>query len=83
MSRFIVSPRKALSVQVKILNATSWSESKVALYWVKSVTKKWNIWVENLVSKIRGNIGVVRWRYVTTDCNSKDVVTRYNKKTEV
>ena len=82
MSRFTVSPRKALSVQVKILNATSWSDSKVTLYWVKSVTKKWNIWVENFVSEIRGNIGVVGWRYGPTDCNSKDVVTRYNKKTK-
>ena len=30
--RLIVSVRKALSVQVKILNVFSWSDSKVALY---------------------------------------------------
>ena len=43
LSRLIVSVRKALSVQVKILNVVSWSDSKVSLYWVKSVTKKWKI----------------------------------------
>ena len=44
LSRLIVSVRKALSVQVKIPNVVFWSESKAALYRVKSVTKK----VENL-----------------------------------
>ena len=45
LSRLIVSVRKALSVQVKISDVVSWSDSKVSLYWVKSVTKKWKIWV--------------------------------------
>ena len=80
LSRLIVSVRKALSVQVKISDVVSWSDSKVSLYWVKSVTKKWKIWVENRVSEIRENVGVDCWRYVPTDCNSVDVATRYNKK---
>ena len=80
LSRLIVSVRKALSVQVKISDVVSWSDSKVSLYWVKSVTKKWKIWVENRVSEIRENVGVDCWRYVPTDCNSADVATRYNKK---
>ena len=39
LSRLIVSVRKALSVQVKISNVVSWSDSKFTLYWAKSVTK--------------------------------------------
>ena len=58
LSRLIVSVRKALSAQVKISNVVSWSDSKVALYWVKFVTKKWKVWFENRVSNIRENIGV-------------------------
>ena len=80
LSRLIVSVRKALSLQVKISDVVSWSDSKVSLYWVKSVTKKWKILVENRVSEIRENVGVDCWRYVPTDCNSADVATRYNKK---
>ena len=80
LSHLIVSVRKVLSVQVKISNVVSWSNSKVSLYWVKSATKKWKIWIENRVSKIRENVGVDRWRYVLTDCNPADVATRYNKK---
>ena len=32
------------------------------------------------MSDIRENVGVNCWRYVPTDCNYADVVTRYNKK---
>ena len=80
LSRLIVSVRKALSLQVKISDVVSWSDSKVSLYWVKSVTKKWKIWVENRVSEITENVGVDSWRYVPTDCSPADVATRYNKK---
>ena len=80
LSRLIGSVRKALSAQVKISNVANWSDSKVSLYWVKSVTKKWKIWVGNLVSEIRENVGADCWCYVPTDCNSVNVVTRYNKK---
>ena len=76
LSRLIVSVKKALSVQVKMSNVVSWSDSNVALYWVKSVTKKRKIWVENRVSEIRENVGVDCWPYVPTVCNSTDVATR-------
>ena len=80
MSRLTAAVRKALSVQVKISNVISWSDSKIALYWVKSVTKKGKIWAESHVSEIRENAGVDCWCYIPTDCNSADVATTYNKK---
>ena len=80
LSRLIVSVRKALSVQVKISNAVSRSDSKAALYWVTSVTKKWKIQVRNCVFKIRENVGDDFWHYVPTNCNSTDVDIRYNKE---
>ena len=72
-SHLIVSVRKAFSDQVKISNVVSWSDSKFTLYWLTSVTKKWKIWVENLVSEIKENLDVDFWHYVPTDCNSADV----------
>ena len=77
----IGSVRKAMSLQVKISNVVSWSDSKVSLYWVKSVTKKRKFWIENRVSEIRENASVDCWRFVPTDRNSADVATRYNKRT--
>ena len=80
LSRLIVSVKKALSVDVNISDVVCWSDSKVALWWVRTVTKKWKVWVENRVSEIREKVGVDCWRYVPTDCNSADIATRYNKK---
>ena len=81
LSRLIVSVRKALSVQVKVSNVVCWSDSKVALWWVKTVTKKWKVWVENRVSEIRENVGVDCWRYVPTDSNTADIATSYKRMT--
>ena len=80
LSRLIVSVRKVLSLQVKISDVVGWCYSKVSLYWVKCMTKKWKIWCENRVSEITENVGVDCWHYVSTDCNPADVATRYNKR---
>ena len=80
LSRLVVSVKKALSVEVNITQVVCWSDSKVALWWIKSVNKKWKVWVENRLSEIPENIGVDCWRYVPTECNPADIATRCNKK---
>ena len=57
LSRLIVSVKKTLPVEVSITNVVCWSDYKVALSWIKSVNKKWKVWVENTLSEIRENIG--------------------------
>ena len=57
LSHLIVSVEKALTVEVNITKAVCWSDFKVALWWIKSVNKKWKVWVENRMSEIRENIG--------------------------
>ena len=56
LSRLIVSVKKTLPVEVSITNVVCWSDYKVALSWIKSVNKKWKVWVENTLSEIRENI---------------------------
>ena len=80
LSLLIVSVEKALSVEVNITKVVCWSESKVALWWIKSVNKKRKGWFENRLSEIREDIVVVCRRYVPTKCNSSDITTRCNKK---
>ena len=48
-----VSVREALSVQVKISNVASWSDSKIALHWVKSVIKSEKFGGESCVQDYR------------------------------
>ena len=80
LSRLIVLVKIALSVEVNITRVVCWSDSKIALWWMKSVNKKRKVWVENRLSEIRENIGVDCWRYVPTECNPADIATRCNKK---
>ena len=40
LTHLIVTVKKAMSVEVKISKVVFWSDSKVALWWVKSVNKK-------------------------------------------
>ena len=83
LSRLIVSVKKALSVEVNITKVVSWSDSKVALWWIKSVNKKLKLWVENTLSEIQENVGVDYWCYVSTECNPIDRATWCNKKVKL
>ena len=78
----MMSVKKALSVEVNITKVACWSESKVALWWIKSVNKKWKVWFENRLSEIREDIVVVCSRYVPTKCNPSDITTTCNKNVE-
>ena len=78
MLRFLLLVKKALSVEVNITKFVCWSDSKVALWWIKSVNKSWKVWVENSLSEIRKDIEVNCWCYVPTECNPADMTTRCN-----
>ena len=79
LSRLIVLVIKALSIEI-ITKVVCWSDSKVALWWIKSFNKKWKVLVGNRFSEIRENIGVECWRYVPTEYSPADIATRCNKK---
>ena len=50
LSCLVLSIKKALSVEVNITKVVCWSDSKVALWGIKSVDKKWKVWLENRLS---------------------------------
>ena len=62
-----------------------WSDSEVALYWIKGVAKEWKPWVENRVMKTRKIVQPDRWRHVPGKSNPADIPTRNitNKDLEV
>ena len=70
--------KKALPVEVNITKFVCWSDSKVALWWIKSVNKNWKVWVENILTEIRENIQVDCWCYVPTEFNPADITTKCN-----
>ena len=56
--RFLLLVIKTLSVEVNITKFVCWSDSKIAFWWIKSVNKKMEVWVENSLTEIRENIEV-------------------------
>ena len=78
LSKLEVSVRKAVEVEVEIGSVTSWSDSEVALYWIRGLRKEWKQWVENRVTKIRSLFGTECWRFIPGAVNAADLATRHN-----
>ena len=53
-----------------------WSDSEVALSWVKNGSTKLQPWVNNRVKKIKLLSDYKNWNYVKTDINPADIGTR-------
>ena len=66
----------ALSKQVSIKNVYCWSDSLIAMWWIKQNHKTWKLWIQNRVKKIRKNVIIEHWNYVTSENNPTEVVTR-------
>ena len=78
LSRLIDSVQKALESEVVLEKICLWSDSQVALWWLKQVNKRWNVWVQNKVELIRALVEPSRWYYVSTHSNPADLSTRFN-----
>ena len=50
----------------------------MALWWLKQVSKAWDVWVQNRVQCIRAMVERSRWYYVSIHSNSDDLSTKFN-----
>ena len=73
-----MSVRKAVEVEVEIGSVMLWSDSEIALYWIRGLRKEWKQWVENRVAKIRSLVSTECWRFVLSKINPADLATRHN-----
>ena len=53
-----------------------WSDSMVALGWIRSLPSKWKPWVANRVSAIQSLTSPESWRHIAGTENPADLVTR-------
>lgn len=53
-----------------------WSDSMVALGWIRSLPSKWKPWVANRVSTIQSLTKPESWRHIAGTDNPADLVTR-------
>ena len=59
-----------------IRNIIYWSEFLDALRWVKGAHKKWKLFIQNNVEKIRKLTNVNMWRYCPGNLNPADLPSR-------
>ena len=76
LSEHVKSVILVLSKQISIKNAYCWSDLLIALWWIKQNHKTWKLWIQNRVKKIRKNVIIEHWNYVTSENNPAEVVTR-------
>ena len=56
-----------------------WSDSSTVLSYIKSETGRFLTFVANRIAFIRSNTAVEQWRYVPTDVNPADILSRGSK----
>ncbi|CAI6373892.1 unnamed protein product [Macrosiphum euphorbiae] len=61
---------------LNISNVTAWTDSTVALAWIRSPTAKLKTFVANRAAKIQQNTDVGNWRHVPTSVNPADCASR-------
>ena len=78
LGRLMIDVKKVIEKEIVVgdENVFCWSNSMVSLWWIKQVSKKWKVWVQNRVLNIRKLVGPERWFYVPTSVNPADVATR-------
>ena len=44
-ARLLVSVRNAIKVEIPIDRVVCWSDSEIAIYWIKGIKNEWKMWV--------------------------------------
>jgi len=63
--------------QIKeISQIRAYSDSQIVIHWIRNVEKKWPLYIENRVNKIRFLIPPGFWQYIRSEMNPADRLTR-------
>ena len=76
LSEVMANVQKLLRDVVTVKEVFYWSDSEVALAWIKGECKQWKPWVQSRTNKIKVMSDVKQWQYVNTKINPADIGTR-------
>ena len=76
LSRLMVSVMTSLKPTLYISGTHCYTDSQVALYWIKGTTKEWKPFVQNRVSEIRRNVHSDLWGHCPGKSNPADLPSR-------
>ena len=78
LSKLVVNVSQALETELNINRIICYSDSQVALGWIRAKNKEFKTFVQNRVVTIRQNVAVKNWEYCRSKENAADVLTRSN-----
>ena len=76
LSKLLNEVLSIVTKRICVNNICCWSDSEVALCWIKGKEKSWRPWVEIRVLNIRKVVDRDRWFYVEGVHNPADIPTR-------
>ena len=83
LARLISSVSVALEADIQSQPHRCFSDSKVALFWIKGVTKEWKPWVRNRVNEVRRIVPAEYWNHCLGIENPADIPSRGITPTEL
>ncbi|KHJ39851.1 hypothetical protein D918_10113 [Trichuris suis] len=63
-------------IEMKVDRVACWSDSKVALSWIRSPSKSWKPFVQNRVQEIQALVDSANWYYCAGKDNPEDLLSR-------
>ena len=76
LARLINTVARALEEEIVLKEPVFYTDSLVALYWIRGIGKSWKPFVENRVREIRKSTNVSSWRHCQGTENPADIPTR-------
>ncbi|MCG8429762.1 MAG: A17 family peptidase, partial [Candidatus Omnitrophica bacterium] len=64
------------ALQIPITDVTFWSDSLNVLWWIRGRSRQFKAFIANRVGEIQSISNPQQWRYVSTDKNPADLLTR-------
>ena len=76
LSKLMVSVHNSLQHQITHLNMRCYTDSQVALYWIRDKDKEWKPFIQNRVNEIRRNVHPNLWYHCTGSTNPANLSSR-------
>ncbi len=76
LSKLIVAVSDSLQPTLPHLEISCYTDSQVALFWIRGISKEWKPFVQNRVNEIRKNVHPDHWRHCPGISNPADLPSR-------
>ena len=76
LARLISHIKSVLEEVIPISHVRCWSDSEVALYWIRGENREWKQFVQNRVCEIRSLVPPDAWSHCSSKDNPADIASR-------